>query len=201
MRRLLLLITISAFSLSLFSQNDRQAKQILDKTFSAISSSNGIRLTFKGTQSGELLMKKNKFYLNSNEIDTWFDGKTQWSYVAGNEEVNVSTPISEDLQSVNPYYLLSSYKKGFNYKYVGQKTINGKKVNEVVLTPQRRDNISSITILITTNSQPLMIKVKDRNNRENTFQVTSYNNRLNLNDSQFRFNKNKYPNAEVIDLR
>lgn len=201
MRRLLLLITISAFSLSLFSQNDRQAKQILDKTFSAISSSNGIRLTFKGTQSGELLMKKNKFYLNSNEIDTWFDGKTQWSYVAGNEEVNVSTPTSEDLQSVNPYYLLSSYKKGFNYKYVGQKTINGKKVNEVVLIPQRRDNISSITILITTNSQPLMIKVKDRNNRENTFQVTSYNNRLNLNDSQFRFNKNKYPNAEVIDLR
>lgn len=201
MRRLLLLITISAFSLSLFSQNDRQAKQILDKTFSAISSSNGIRLTFKGTQSGELLMKKNKFYLNSNEIDTWFDGKTQWSYVAGNEEVNVSAPTSEDLQSVNPYYLLSSYKKGFNYKYVGQKTINGKKVNEVVLTPQRRDNISSITILITTNSQPLMIKVKDRNNRENTFQVTSYNNRLNLNDSQFRFNKNKYPNAEVIDLR
>lgn len=201
MRRLLLLITISAFSLSLFSQNDRQAKQILDKTFSAISSSNGIRLTFKGTQSGELLMKKNKFYLNSNEIDTWFDGKTQWSYVAGNEEVNVSTPTSEDLQSVNPYYLLSSYKKGFNYKYVGQKTINGKKVNEVVLTPQKRDNISSITILITTNSQPLMIKVKDRNNRENTFQVTSYNNRLNLNDSQFRFNKNKYPNVEVIDLR
>lgn len=201
MRRVFLLITLFAFSLSIFSQNDKQAKQILDRTFSAINSSNGIKLTFKGAYNGELLMKKNKFYLNSNDIQTWFNGKTQWSYVSANDEVNVTTPSTEELQSINPYYLLSSYKSGFNYKYIGKNSIDGIKVNEVLLTPQQKSNISSITIFITADNQPLMIKIKERNGRESNFQVTSYNSKLNLNDSQFTFNRSKYPDAEIIDLR
>ena len=201
MRRVFLLISLFAFSLSLFSQNDNQAKQILDRTFSAINSSNGIKLTFKGSYSGELLMKKNKFYLSSDGIKTWFNGKNQWSYVAANDEVNVTTPSVEELQSINPYYLLSSYKSGFSYKFIGQKTINGKKVDSVLLTPLQKGNIMNITIFITTDNQPLMINIKEKNGRESSFKVTSYNSKLNLNDTQFTFDKSKYPDAEIIDLR
>ena len=50
----------------------------------------GIRATFGGTGNGTLLLKGNRFYLNSGGIQSWFDGTTQWSYLESSEEVNVS---------------------------------------------------------------------------------------------------------------
>ena len=62
------------------------------------------------------MLKGNRFYLNSGGIQSWFDGTTQWSYLESSEEVNVSNPTPEELQTINPYALLSIYKSGYNYK-------------------------------------------------------------------------------------
>ena len=37
-----------------------------------------------------------KFVVNMGGTITWFDGKTMWSYVKKNEEVNVTTPTAAD---------------------------------------------------------------------------------------------------------
>ena len=63
------------------------------------------------------MLKGNRFYLNSGGIQSWFDGTTQWSYLESSEEVNVSNPTPDELQTINPYALLSIYKSGYNYKY------------------------------------------------------------------------------------
>ena len=49
-------------------------------------------------------------------MKTWFDGHTQWSYVASADEVNVSEPTQEELQTLNPYAWLSLYKQGYRLK-------------------------------------------------------------------------------------
>ena len=79
---------------------------ILDKTAAAFRQAQAVSITFGGTQEGTLLLKGNKFHLNTGDVETWFDGKTQWSYLRQNEEVNVSTPTPEELQSINPQHLL-----------------------------------------------------------------------------------------------
>lgn len=188
-------------SLSCFGQKDAKARNILDKTVSSISNSGGIKINFKGTNNGTLLIKGDKFYLNSGEIQTWFDGKTQWSYVKNANEVNITNPTLEDLQAVNPYYLLSSYRKGYNYKYIGEKSIGGKAAYEILLTPEKKDQIENITIFITKNYQPISINIKVKNQGTNDFQITNYNTKQNFGDIVFRFEKKKFPDVEVIDLR
>ncbi len=94
MKRTYLLVLILFLSVSLSAQKDKQAREILDKTANALQQAGGIRATFGGTGNGTLLLKGNRFYLNSGGIQSWFDGTTQWSYLESSEEVNVSNPTS-----------------------------------------------------------------------------------------------------------
>lgn len=80
MKRTYLLVLILFLSVSLSAQKDKQAREILDKTANALQQAGGIRATFGGTGNGTLLLKGNRFYLNSGGIQSWFDGTTQWSY-------------------------------------------------------------------------------------------------------------------------
>ena len=67
----------------------------------------------EGSESGTIQLKGEKFVLKASEVITWFDGKTQWSYVVRNDEVNVSNPTQEELQQINPYTFLYMYQKDF----------------------------------------------------------------------------------------
>ena len=201
MKRTYLLVLILFLSVSLSAQKDKQAREILDKTANALQQARGIRATFGGTGNGTLLLKGNQFYLNSGGIQSWFDGKTQWSYLESSEEVNVSNPTPEELQTINPYALLSIYKNGYNYKYAGTKSRNGKQGFEVILTPENKQDITSITLFVSQTYQPLYIKVEQNNKSANEIIVTSYQTNQPLDNATFKFDKKKFPNAEVIDLR
>ena len=201
MKRTYLLALALFLSASLFAQKDKQAREILDRTASALQQAGGIRASFEGTGNGVLLLKGNQFYLKSGGIQSWFDGKTQWSYLESSEEVNVSNPTPEELQSINPYALLSIYKNGYNYKYAGTKSRNGKQGFEVILIPEKKQNITSITLFVSQTYQPLYIKIEQSDKSANEIVVTSYQTNQPLDNATFKFDKKKFPNAEVIDLR
>lgn len=201
MNRIYTLFVLLMLTLSVSAQQDAKAKAILDKTFDTYNKSGGISITFGGSQNGTLLLKGKKFQLSTSDVTTWFDGQTQWSYLKQNEEVNISTPTPEELRAINPYTWLSLYKQGFNYRYSGVKTQNGKQGNEIVLTPQTKQDIQSITLLISSDYEPIYIGILSAEGQKQEFIVRSYQTRLQLGDETFRFEKKKYPEAEIIDMR
>lgn len=200
-RKIYLLALALSLALSVFAQKDKQAREVLDKTAAALKQAEGVRATFGGTAQGTLLLKGERFYLSSGGIQSWFDGKTQWSYLEDSEEVNVSNPTPEELQTINPYALLSIYKNGYNYKYAGVKSRNGKQGYEVILTPEKKQDIASITLFVSKTYQPVYIKVEQSNKSVNEIMVNSYQTHQPLDNATFTFDKKKFPNAEVIDLR
>lgn len=201
MNRIYTLFFLLMLTLSLSAQQDTKAKNILDKTVEKYNQSKGISVIFGGSQSGKLLLKGEKFQLTTQDVTTWFDGQTQWSYLIQNEEVNISTPTPEELRAINPYAWLSLYKQGFNYRYSGVKTREGKQGHEIVLTPQTKQDIQSITLLIGSDYEPIYIGILLTEGQMQEFIVHNYRTQLNLNDNAFRFDKSKYPNAEIIDMR
>ncbi len=203
MKKYIFTLLISLLILPCFAQKDVQAKKILDQTSAAFAKAGGIKATFsikagKGQSKGTLQLKENKFVLATNDAITWFDGKTQWSYLKHSEEVNISSPTADELQSMNPYILLNIYKKGFNYKYDGNVGNNYK----ITLTPEnKKQSFSKIVILISrSNYQPQHIILEQQNNKSE-ITLTSYQTKQSYPNSLFQFNKKNYPNAEVIDLR
>ena len=183
------LLLLSAFALANASQDNR-AKTILDHTADAYRKAGGIHILFGGTQQGILLLKGECFcfYLECGGVKSWFDGKTQWSYVEQNEEVTISNPSPEELQSINPYALINSYASLFDYRYGTRHTIKGKQGDEIILTPRQK-------------GQPLYITIRLSNGQTQEFRILSYKTRQAYTDDTFRFNPKHYPDAEVIDMR
>ena len=203
MKKYIFTLLISAFILPCFAQKDAQAKKILDQMSSSFSQCGGVKATFSmrngGSQTrGSLQLKDNKFVIITNDVATWFDGRTQWSYLKHSDEVNVSNPTVEELQSTNPYTLVHIYKRGFNYKYNGMVGNNFK----VTLTPEnKKQAITRIELLISKSSYlPQRITLEQHANKSE-ISILSFQKKQNFSKESFQFNKRNYPNAEIIDLR
>lgn len=201
MKKLLTLWMLSLLPFCISAQTDAKAAEVLDKALTCLSDNNGVRIVFEGSENGFLLLKGEKFYLNNGNIQSWYDGKVQWSYVADTEEVNISNPTSEELRGINPYLILKNYKTDYNYAYQGQVTRKGVKGHDIVLTPKQANNPTSVSVFITKTFQPLSMKIEQNGQTVSDINVTSFQNNQHLEDGMFRFNKSLYPNAEVIDMR
>ena len=201
MKKLLTLWMLTLLPYCLGAQTNKKAAEVLDKVLAEWSESSGIRADFIGTENGFLLIKGKKFYLNNGSIQSWYDGKTQWSYVADTEEVNISHPTNEELQSINPYLILMRYKMDFDYIYKGAQTRNGVKGHEIVLTPKHSGNRKVFRVFISQKHQPLAMKMEQDGRTLSEINVINYQDDQKLQDGMFRFNKSLYPNAEIIDLR
>ncbi|WP_294543362.1 LolA-like putative outer membrane lipoprotein chaperone [uncultured Bacteroides sp.] len=215
MRKYIFSVLIALLSLPVIAQQQQsQAKVVLDRTADAFRKAGGVKADFivkavtnglaEGTENGTIRLKGEKFVLKTSDVVTWFDGKTQWSYVAKNDEVNVSSPTQEELQQINPYTFLYMYQKGFSYKLGTTKTFRGKAVWEVILTAKdKKQELERITLFVTKDTyEPLYILLQQRGQQtRNEITVTSYQTRQNYADSVFAFDRKQYPGAEIIDLR
>ena len=215
MRKYIFSVLIALLSLPVIAQQQQsQAKAVLEKTAEAFKKAGGVRADFtlkavndghlEGRENGIIQLKGEKFMLKTSETTTWFDGKTQWSYMVRNDEVNVSNPTQEELQQINPYTFLYMYQKGFSYKLGTMKTFRGKAIWEVVLTAKdKAQDLERITLYVTKERyEPLYILLQQRAHpTRNAITVTGYQTGQKYADTLFTFDRKQYPSAEIIDLR
>jgi outer membrane lipoprotein-sorting protein len=194
----------------------QNADQILSKAASVYTNSNGVTASFvlrtnsevqqtAESFEGVIQMKGDKFTLATPGIKTWYDGTTQWTYMEQSEEVNVTTPESDELQLqfINPALLLRSYQKGFTAAYKGESTAtNGKAAYQIELTPKKKADIVKVELQVEKfSSLPVSINVQMKNGIRSTIQISNIKTGINQPDSFFTFPKADYPHAEIIDLR
>ena len=194
-------IALFTFQSSLFTANAQSAKSVLDKAAASVTVASGVKANFRmttttGNTSGTIAIKGKKFYATTPQAKIWFDGKTQWTYLKNNDEVNVSNPTDAQLQAINPYNFINLYKNGYTY------TMNTAGTNYVIhLTSNSADRkIKELFITVNKKSyEPMQVKML-QGKKWTTFDITSIK-KEKIADSQFRFNSKDFPKAEIIDLR
>lgn len=202
------------FFLSVFCLNAQNAKDILDKANLAYNQAGGIVASFtintedvKGktiySQDGKAYLKGNKFKIDVPDGITWFDGKTQWVYAKGGDEVNVSNPTGEELAGVSPSVLLSLYKAGFKLIYKGEKKEKTKTVYVIEMIPLGKKTEFSKMIVTIDKATNIFTSVSTygKDGMDNHLIINKIQTGVNLSDAVFVFNKKEYPGVEVIDLR
>jgi outer membrane lipoprotein-sorting protein len=201
MKRIILVLSIIVCHLLFSPAGAQTARQVLDKTAAAVTNKDGVTANFKltnnqGSISGTIAVKGQKFHATTAHGMMWFDGKTQWTYMKKNDEVNVNNPSEAELQAINPYNFINMYKNGFKYTMTSNATSHN--VHLTATNPKRK--VQEMFIIVDKKSYaPTQVKMLQGKNWT-TFDITNLKKEA-LSDALFRFNSKDFPTAEVIDLR
>lgn len=192
------------------AQNNPQAEKILADLLVA-AKTNAIKTSFKLTlrekndsqpqsTSGTFTLKGNKFVLEMDAMKSWFDGKTQWSYVPQNNEVSITEPTEKELSETNPMAILSSFKSKCIIRFSTK--VKSDQNYCIEMTPKIKNDISNIEVQVNKSTGNLFsIKLTNKNGSTSLLALSNFQKGINVTDNIFIFNASKYKGATVNDLR
>lgn len=215
MKKLISCIVIVGTTFYLFAQTDTKAKAILAEVSKKYRTLNSFKADFsytidnpqakvKDTQSGTLLVlsRANKYKVTLKGQELISDGKSQWTYLIADKEVQLSN-VDNSPNTLNPAKIFTIYEKGFKYLYTEDSKVDGRAcyVIDLVPTDDKRSffkirlKIDKISKLITN------ALIFDKNGSRYTYAIKSFTPNVNVQESIFTFDSKKYPGVEVVDLR
>lgn len=213
MKKTLFAIAMFMMAMGCYAQKDAAAKKVLDATAAKLSSMKNIRSQFElsqfngtnqsnETMKGTFFMSGKKYKVEApGATTTWFDGKTQWVYIPDNDEVNVSTPTKEEQATMNPYAFIGLYKSGYNYTMT-KSTASGTPVYEIKLTAEKPGaDIQEARLDITMDYIPVSVRVRQGKKTWTRIRISNIQGKQKFSNNTFTFPADKYPTAEIIDLR
>jgi len=213
------LIVITALILSsltaAWAQTDVKAKAILANVSRKYRSYDIIKTDFtytlenqqantKETQTGTIYVKsktnKYKIILKGQELIS--DGKTQWTYLKADKEVQLSD-IDKDPNTLNPAKIFTIYETGFKYIYTGDTKVNGRVNNVIELTPvdTKRSYFKVRLDIDQLNNQITNAVIFDKNGNRYTYAIDTFTPNMKVSESIFAFDPKQYPGVQVVDLR
>jgi len=214
-RTLLTAVVLTVFSIGSFAQNnDPAAKKILDGVSAKFKSFKSViaNFTYKvenavgktlSTKKGNVTMKGAKYHISFGDQEIWCDGKTTWSYDKSSNEVTVSKADAA-AGTITPQKLFTDfYDKDFLYKLNGDRKEGKKTLQEIEMTPTDKSKaFHKVYVLVDKNAQTLYsTKVLETSGNRYDYTVNSLKVNVNAADSQFVFDKSKYPGVEEVNLQ
>jgi len=198
-----------------FSQQDPDAKSILDKvanktkSYSTIKCEFSVNINDKKSQKsnnlkGKVYIKGEKYRYESQNNIIYFDGKYLYTYYTDENEISISdvSPDDEDILN-NPVRIINLYNKDFKYRYNGITRINNRESYEIDLFPKNlKQPYTRIKIFIdSTNLYLNKAIIYGKDGVDIIITLDKYQFNMNLSDKFFVIQDDILKKAEVIDLR
>lgn len=194
-------------------QNDPKATQILNgvsakyKSYSAVKADFTIKVEnsqskTSDTQNGTLYLKGNKYKVILKNQEVISDNKTVWTFIKDANEVQVND-YEPDENSITPSQIFTIYEKNFLYAFTEEKTVNGKVLQYIELTPvDKTKPYFKIRLGIDKTAKTVQNAVVfDKNGNRYTYEIKAFTPNPALDDSFFTFDTKTHPGVEVVDLR
>lgn len=211
----LLLMLATGYVCAAFAQTDAKAKSILSALSKKYRSYDVVKADFtllidaqqanaKETRQGTLYVKANanKYKVSMTGQELISDGKTLWTYLKEEKEVQV-TAVDNSNNALNPAKIFTLYEKGYKYLYTGEKKVGAKVYQGIDLTPLDSSNpYFKIRLSIDKVAKQIVSAlILEKNGNKYTYNVKMFVPNAKVPESTFTFDSKKYPGVEVVDLR
>jgi outer membrane lipoprotein-sorting protein len=193
---------------------DPEAKKILDEVSANAKKAQPFSIEFSNrlvdkqsnldeTTTGSVIVSGAKYQLKLGANMLYCDGKIVSTYYPEMNEVEIRNIADMD-EGMNPVMVFDMYKKGFKYRLKDEQTVAGKKFYVIELYPEntKEKKYSRAQILVDKSTKQLYsFSTYFKDGKEYTLTLKNFKSKITVNDAEFLFNKSKYPDVEVTDLR
>lgn len=205
-----LVLALSAIMVGQQPKSNTKAVAVLDQAANKISKSAygiAMRLTIKEPDGGksttenmDFKISGDKFYLKGNDMELFFDGKTQWVYYSELNEVTITTPTSKELQEISPIAFIKNYKGSYRVDFDPNQS-NAKEHIVIMLPNDKNNDLFRMRVFINKSTNEInKIESSFRNGMRMNLAIDSYK-PLEKGASVFTFDPQKHPKISVNDLR
>lgn len=214
MKKLGIIALFCCFASLLFAEVNQEAVALLDKTSSIYKNSTGTEISLKisiddaqtgqsQSVNGTLKTRDKRFVLSTSFATMNFDGTNLYIYQPDVNEITISSPSNEDVKDMDPTQIMSSYSEGFKIPQPEYVTENGKNIAIVSLYPEdKAEDFHRLSLKIDlSNNFPMQITTYGKNGMTNTVDILKIETNKNYSEKELLFDLNKYPKAQVIDIR
>lgn len=152
-------------------------------------------------QIGKCTMQGRQFKMEMSGIETIFDGKYQWVFVAADNEVTLSQPTADELNESNPMAMVEHYSTTHRINYAESRNKDYEIINFFPKVDTKNVEYFKITLKINKRSfLPRQLVIWQRNGDKISFTWDSMK-AIATNGDTFKFIKANYPNVVVNDMR
>lgn len=194
--------------------SDPAAKAILDGVSAKFKTFTSVQATFAykvenasgkalSTKKGTILMKGTKYRVSFSGQEIFCNGTLIWNYDKAANEVTINK-LDASGGMITPQKLFTNfYDKDFRYILNGEKKAGTKTIQEIELTPLDKSKpFHKVYVQVDKAAKTLYsTKVLENAGNRYTYTVSTMKTNVPLADTQFTFDKSKYPGVEEIDLR
>jgi outer membrane lipoprotein-sorting protein len=215
MKKIVIALLAAVALLNVSAQtSDPGAKAILDgvsakfKTFTSVQAGFSYKVENAAgkalsTKTGTLMMKGTKYRVSFSGQEIFCNGTIVWNYDKSANEVTISK-LDASGGMITPQKLFTNfYDKDFRYLLNGEKKVGTKTIQEIEMTPIDKSKPFHKVYLQVDKAAKTIYSTKVLENAGNryTYTVTTMKTNAAIDDSQFTFDKKKYPGVEEVDLR
>ncbi|EKB50021.1 LolA family protein [Cecembia lonarensis] len=206
-RFVLLLVLISNTA---FSQKDPKAKAILDGVSQKYQSLKGMKASFEFSdgrmqpRKGEVAIKGEKYRIKLPEQEIFNNGKTVWTFIESGNYKEVTINNASDMgDELTPSSVYNIYKKGYNYRLIGERTENKKILQDIELLAESASAPFKRVILTVDKEQKDLLgwEIYDDQGDMFKYTFTNINTNVDIPNDYFNFDPQQYGKVEIIDLR
>ena len=212
-KRLLVIFIVTAATLSSTqAQISKSITKVLDNCAKTFKSAGDVKAQFVATQfegrdeigssRGTISISGKKLFIDNGGVKIWYDGKTQWSLVSDNKEVNITEPSPQERSQMNPYSFLSIYKNGYSATMTSETVRNESCCCVNLVSTKSKNYMQTILLTISKSTMlPICIRTKTSPNKWTRISIYDFEKRQRFKDDMFRFDSADYPGVEIVDLR
>jgi len=208
-----LLALAATLALPAAAQQDPAASKILDAVSAKYTALKSFQAGFtqtlenpaaklKQNLSGNVTVSGQKYALTANGQEVVNDGKTTWTYLKNENEVNI-TETDPKNADMSPSEMYTMYKKGYKYQLLKPTKVGGVTYDQIELTPDNKSNdVFKVDLLVSQADKSIKsVKTFKKNGTRTTFSLTNFKPNVPVTASSFTFDKAKHPGVKVVDLR
>ena len=196
------------------AQKDSKANVILKSVSAKYESFKSVTVSFnltienqkentKDKQTGKITIKGDKYKLEMNGQEVISDGKSIWTFLKEENEVQINDAKSKKDDAISPTTIFTIYEKGFRSKYMGEKKSGNKILQQVELVPEDSKK-SYFKIQLSINKGLKFIesaKILNKSGTHLIYIVEKFNSDVPAQDNLFSFETSRHPGIEIVDLR